>query len=259
MTEILYHFLHHLGWGMLATLPLVPPREITRSYFVTNLLVVLGLWITALALSSGGDLGRLDLWTTGAVAALMLGFMLDPAASPRAAGIFLALALGLSAVGIVRNGVALAGDTLITQWWFLALSFLSSGLLVGGTMVAMILGHYYLVSPGLSFGFLGTFAKVIGVLLGIRLVLATVVVLTGDVFARPEGAHEGIFFVDHVAFLLQRGLALVALAILLPMIVDCVKRRANQSATGLLYVASFLAMMGEGVATYFAVAYGLPL
>ena len=30
-------------------------------------------------------------------------------------------------------------------------------------------------------------------------------------------------------------------------------------ATGLLYVASFLALMGEGVAIYFTVSYGLPL
>lgn len=259
MTEILYHFLHHLGWGMLATLPLVPPRAIARSYFVVNVLVVMGLWITALALRSGGDLGQLDLWTTGALAALMLSFMLDPGESPRWAGGFLFLALGLSAVGILQNSLALAGDTLITSWWFLAVSFLSSGLLVGGTMVAMILGHYYLVSPGLSFGLLGIYAKLIGVLLVVRLILATTTVLTGDVFARPEGAHEEIFFVDHVAFLLQRGLTLVFLAVLLPMIMDCVKRQANQSATGLLYVASFLAMMGEGVATYFAISYRLPL
>jgi hypothetical protein len=96
-------------------------------------------------------------------------------------------------------------------------------------------------------------------LLGLRVLLAAVPLLGGDVFARPEGAHAGIFFADQFAFLLQRGLTLVFLAALIPMIADCVKRRANQSATGLLYVASFLALMGEGVATYFAVAYRLPL
>ncbi|NNM33080.1 MAG: hypothetical protein HKO53_08435 [Gemmatimonadetes bacterium] len=259
MTQILYHFLLHMGWGMLATLPLVPPRAIARSYFVVNVLCVMGLWITAIALASGGDLGRLDLWTTGAVAALMIGFMLDPAESPRAAGAFLFVALGLSTVSILLGAQSLAGEALHTRGWFLSLSFAVSGLLVGGTLVSMILGHYYLVSPELSFGFLGKYAKVIGVLLALRVLLTLVPVFTADLFARPEGAHAGIFFVDHLAFLLQRGLTMIALAVLLPMILDCVKRRANQSATGLLYVASFLAVMGEGVATYFAVAYGLPI
>ena len=85
MTDILYHFLQNLGWGMLASLPIVPARAIGRGYYVVVSLCVMALWIGALALQSGGDLGRLNLWTSGAVVALMLSFMLDPSEAPRLA------------------------------------------------------------------------------------------------------------------------------------------------------------------------------
>ncbi len=259
MNEILYHFLSHLGWGMLATLPLVPPTRIGRTYYVVNSLCVMGLWITALALGSGGDLGQLNMWGAGATAALMLSFMIDPSISPRPALVFIGVALVLGAVGLYFDAVELVGDEFYTSLPFLLATAFSSSLLAGGTLVAMILGHFYLVTPGLSFGYLNRFVWVIGALLGVRLVLALVTVFAADLFKAPEGADKSLFFIDHLAFLLQRGLTIVALAVLLPMIVDCVRRGANQSATGLLYVASFLALMGEGVATYFVVAYQLPL
>ena len=244
---------------MLATTPLVGPRQIGRGYYVLNSLCALALWISALALHSHGDLSRVNMWLAGGVLALMVSFMLDPSASPRPALALLSVALLLVAFGMVAESRALAGSTLSTSTAFLWATFVVSALLVGGTMVAMILGHFYLVTPTLSFGHLGRFTKLLGGLLVVRLALALVAVLAGNVFARPAGADARIFAVDHVAFLAQRGLVLLGLAALLPMIWDCVKRRANQSATGLLYVAAFLALMGEAVATYFAVQYRIPL
>jgi hypothetical protein len=41
------------------------------------------------------------------------------------------------------------------------------------------------------------------------------------------------------------------------MIHDCVKRRANQSATGILYVAGVLVIIGEGAALALQSATGL--
>lgn len=259
MTEILYHFLHHLGWGMLLSLPLIPPRLIARSFFVVNLVSILGLWATALALKAGGEWSALDRWTVVASLLLLLSAFVDPERLERLLlGAFLA-AGGLAAVSMWTSSVQLAGDEIYNGSVFLLASFALSGLLAGATMVAMILGHYYLVTPKLSFGLLGRFTWFIGILMGLRVLLMIVPLSMGDVFARPEGAHAGIFFVDHLAFLMQRMLSLIFLALLVPMIADCVKRRANQSATGLLYVASFLALMGEGVAIYFTVSYGLPL
>lgn len=259
MAEILYHFLQHLGWGMLCALPLVPGREIGRSFFVINVLAVLGLWIAALAIQAGGDLARLDLWTTAAAFALMISFAVDPQQAPRASLALLCVAIGLGAVAIVVSSRALAGELFHESQWFLMSSFAVSGWLAGATMVAMILGHYYLVTPTLSFGLLGRFTRLISVLLVLRVGLSIVPAFSGELFTRPSGAHAEIFFVDHLAFVLQRGLAIVFLAVLIPMVWDCVKRRSNQSATGLLYVMSFLALMGEGVATYFAVSYRLPI
>jgi len=259
MSEILYHFLHHLGWGMLCSLFLVPPKEIARSFFIVNAATIVGLWVTALILRSNASGAGWDPWTLAASALVVAAAALDPARWTRVVVTLGVLATALAAVTLLRGASALSGEALYNRVAFLGLSFAASGLLAGGTLVAMILGHYYLVSPQLSFGLLGRFNWLLGILLGLRLVLISVPVAMGDLFVTPEGAYESIFFVDHLAFLLQRGLTLVFLATLIPMIADCVKRRANQSATGLLYVASFLALMGEGVAAYFAVSYNIPL
>jgi hypothetical protein len=259
MTDILYHFLHHLGWGMLLSLMLIPPRLIARSFYLVNLAAILGLWATALALRADGRWAALDPWTLAASLLLLASAFVPPDRFERILLALFAVAAAIAAVSIWEDSRLLAGDEIYNSTVFLWFSFVLSGLLAGATMVAMILGHYYLVTPELSFGLLGRFTWFIGILMALRVLLMIVPLSMGDVFARPEGAHAAIFFVDHLAFLMQRLLSLVFLALLVPMVADCVKRRANQSATGLLYVASFLALMGEGVAIYFTVSYGLPL
>lgn len=259
MTEILNHFLQLLGWGMLCALPLIPERAIARSFFVITELSVLGLWIAALWIRAEGSWSAVERWPAIATGLLLTTLCIPTARLGRAHFIGLLCTAIAGAVATILRAHAMRDAAIHESTWFLSASFFVSAWLAGSTMVAMILGHYYLVSPTLSFGLLGRFAKLLGVLLVVRLLLMVVPLITGDVLARPEGAHPGIFFADHLAFLLQRGLALVFLAFLVPMIRDCVKRRANQSATGLLYVAAFLALMAEGVAAYFAVAYGLPI
>jgi len=259
MTQILNDFLQLLGWGMLCALALIPERAIARSFFIISELSVLGLWIAALWIRAEGAWSGLERWPAIATALLLVTLCIPTGRLGRAHLVGVLMAAVAGAVAIVLRAHAMHGAAIHETTWFLTFSFFASGWLAGSTMIAMILGHYYLVSPKLSFGLLGRFATLLGILLVLRLVLMVVPLITGDVLARPEGVNPGIFFADHVAFLLQRGLALIFLAFLVPMIRDCVKRQANQSATGLLYVAAFLALMAEGVASYFAIAYRLPI
>ena len=52
------------------------------------------------------------------------------------------------------------------------------------------------------------------------------------------------------------GLAIPAVFVY--MTHDCIKRRATQSATGILYVAAVLVFIGEIIATYLVRMTGLP-
>jgi len=259
MAEILYFFFVNLGWGMLATTLLVPPREIGRGFYLLNSIWVLVLWVTAMLLSAGGDLSQLNAWILAGAGAVLLSLVRNPMLSPRLTQTLLLAALFLTGTGMVQELSSLSGDAYYNHRMYLVISSLTSALLAGGTMVAMILGHFYLVTPSLSFVWLARFTRMLAVVLVLRMVLAVLPMFGGQAFNLPEGADSSIFFIDQLVFLLQRGLSLVALLILIPMVWDCVKRQANQSATGLLYVAAFLALMGEGVATYFAVVFHLPI
>ncbi|MGH7163667.1 MAG: hypothetical protein ACREID_09290 [Planctomycetota bacterium] len=124
---------------------------------------------------------------------------------------------------------------------------LAGGLASGGTVATMLLGHSYLTARGLSFAPFQTMAWVLLAVLGARAALFVPLLWTG-----------GLQLMDWV-FLSMRG----ALGIVLPlagawMVVQCVKIRSNQSATGILYAMTVLVgVFGELIAAYLKVARGI--
>ena len=69
---------------------------------------------------------------------------------------------------------------------------------------------------------------------------------------RVAGVQEGFFFWQRVA------IGLVAPAILAVMVDQTVRIRSTQSATGLLYVAVVLVVIGEMISRFLYVAAGIP-
>jgi hypothetical protein len=245
--------------GSLLMSSLLPPREIRTSFFAFNSLLCALTAAVALILSKGllqfawTDVRFLGLTVIGATAAYG-AFRLEKLDLGR----LLLIASGL--VGFVLGLMPLTGHILVNRHMdttapgFFDAGVVSGTLLLGATNVAMILGHWYLLMRRLSFEHLLRFAQIVIGAVGLRIlvVFATVTSLgkydadLAHVFLPSLWSLHGNLF-----FFLMRilwGLALpLALAIL---VLRCVQRKANQAATGLLYVMEVSVLFGELFAAY---------
>jgi DMSO reductase anchor subunit len=175
---------------------------------------------------------------------------------PRLAGT-VAVAGGL--VSLLASGLAyraphLAGLSTV-------LSILTGALVLGAAMSGMILGHWYLVTPGLSPRPLRTMTLVLIVALALQTALIPVFLLaSGPAAAGADAATllsggSGI----SIAFWLRVLVGLVLPLAVAGMTWQCCRIRALQSATGLLYVAVALVLAGEIAAKLLLVLAAMPL
>ena len=139
---------------------------------------------------------------------------------------------------------------------FLALHAISSSLLLGSVTLAMLLGHWYLVTPKLSIGPLKRYAAVYILLtFWMALQLCLTYFFWKNAFT-PNGIS---FFEQEFIFILFR----VSWGLLVPLgmsyfIWVTVAMRSTQSATGILYAAMVCTMMGEGMGLYLTLQTGVP-
>ena len=116
---------------------------------------------------------------------------------------------------------------------------LSGGMLLGTTIAAMFLGHWYLNSPDMQLGPLRKLIKLIGVALLVRVALASANLAM-------ETSSIGIPNSSQLIFLSLRWLAgMLGLAVVVVMTWKTLKIPNTQSATGLLYVAVLATFLGE--------------
>jgi hypothetical protein len=128
------------------------------------------------------------------------------------------------------GGGALSGAPLAVQLLILAA-------VTGGVFAAMILGHWYLVTPRLPEGPLVLFARILMALVGLQLLLSLVWLATS---AGPGGGGEGPFAALIGPWALFVWLRLVV-GLAFPLVlswaaVQTARSRSMESATGLLYI-----------------------
>jgi hypothetical protein len=265
-------FLLALAAGSLSTLFWIPEEDLGRGYFQMNALVVLGLVGLAAAVVVLGSPApfapRVDLGRGTLLAGLAAAFAYY-------AGVWRrrwAWARGAAALALVATGSALwlAGSGQIApltalphQPTLVAATLLTSSVVLGWSLVTMLLGHWYLVAPRLTFRHLTVFCWVLLVAVLARCaVVAATLSLAAAVDPRVEPnpwrlitgfEGQGMFF----WFRLLWGLGIpVALAW---MALHCARRRSNQSATGILYVLVVGVLVGEITAFYVSVTTGVPI
>ena len=167
----------------------------------------------------------------------------------------LACAAGLAA--IIAQSVAFPTP----QWgaYGSAASFVLSTIAIGGVTTAMLLGHWYLVVPNLStrplFILLGVVAG--SFLLQVVLAAVSLLVLAGSsgVASRNDvitGGYSIVFWM-HVAAGIALPLLITALAF------QSTRLRSLMSATGLLYVAVVLTLVGQVTGKVIFFSGNLPL
>ena len=265
---IFFLFLLATTLGCVSTLFWVPEHDLGRGYFQMNALIVLGLLglaVSVLALHPfqpfGPDAGA----GTAAVATALAGAFLYYAAvwrerwRPARAAAALVLAASGTALLLTSPHLAMLAPALPHRGLLTGLDLVSSALLLGWALITMLLGHWYLISPRLTFRYLVTFCWVLMAVIGARLLI---VGLGLALAASADSEHwrlltgftgQGMFFWFRILWGLAIPLTLGVLSL------HCARQRSNQSATGILYVVVVGAFIGELTAYYLIVTTGVPV
>jgi hypothetical protein len=236
---MLADFAVRLSFGLACLLLATSWREVPLAFFRTHCLMVLGLLVLAALDESRAGGG----WPWILIAAAVLAY----AAA-------LAWGLGLPRVALPVTGMVVLATaywlTLASRgespavWAFNALSRITSGLLVGSTLTAMLLGHHYLTAPAMSIEPLKRFVAFMGGTLAARGLIALAGLLLAHSLLAGSGASAGEF--DSTLFLLMRwGMGFAGPLVATYLAWKTVQIRSTQSATGILYVGLALVLFGE--------------
>jgi hypothetical protein len=272
--NVLLIFLLATSAGSLSTLFWIPEDDMGRGYFQMNSLVVLGLLGISGAIVFFDPSLRAASTSSGTGSALLvalLGAFAYYAAVWREKWGIGRWAVALSLVGttwaLVAAGILLTTHASTTpipyRAGLLGIGLLSSALILGWSLITMLLGHWYLVAPKLTFRHLVVFCWVLLAVVLLRIAAvgaSSILALNNSGAIYPSDwqvltgfAGHGIFF----WFRLLWGLA-IPLALSL-MSLHCARRGANQSATGILYVLVVGTFIGEITSYYLTFATGIPV
>jgi hypothetical protein len=238
---ILADFVVRLAFGLAITLLLTSWRAVPLPFFRTGTQVVLSLLVLA-ALDqarAGGE--RWVLWCL--IAGAVLAYLAT-----------LAWGLGLPKLG--KGAIALL--VLATLGWLVAASRsaeaglsllntssrLASGFLIGSTLTAMLLGHYYLTAPAMSIEPLKRLVAFMAGGLVARCLLAGIGVWAqgSGYFEAGAGSSLSIFGTLLTA---RWGIGFFASGVATYMTWKTATIRSTQSATGILYISMIFVLFGE--------------
>ncbi|RME00195.1 MAG: hypothetical protein D6812_10195 [Deltaproteobacteria bacterium] len=263
--RLLFLFSIDFAVGLIAWMPLVPFKKVGKPFYKYNALFALLLALLAGTVRIYGRAG----WVPrrpieGVTDGMLLLFVAGMAAIlwRREGAAYTRICVGSSLCGtalIVADAVGGGGS----MGWIVPFVALASALLLGAVNLAMILGHWYLNIPNLSIRPLRDLTGGLLVALTLRAFLVGVVLLGASVSTdRPVTLALGrlLSFWDQGMLLGVRVLFGIAAPFLLwYMVWASVRLRATQSATGILYAAVVLVVIGELISKYLFIATGLPL
>lgn len=163
-------------------------------------------------------------------------------------------AVALVALGLECRGNESAG------WLLCSFGAIGSALLLGSVAVSMVLGHWYLVDTTLSIAPLKDGALWFAAAVALRwLNVLTVLAREGWDVVRVTDVADMFYSTLGLFFLFRTLTGLIAPLLLAGPILQTVRMRSTQSATGLLYVAMVVVLFGELIAQFLTSATGFPL
>lgn len=232
---LLVSFLCRFGWGMAVGLLLTPSSDVPAGFFRVNLLVVMGLaTLAALAAATAWPLGIVcGVCAVAAVAAWLGGIGWLAARRGFAIGCTAVVMLALAAATVASGAAAeTAAEGLVG-----AVASLSAGLVIGLSVHAMLLGHWFLNAPGMRVDILQTMVLWTLAAWGLEMMIAVagLPTLLGLLADPATAALGGLRWIA----------GLLGLPVLLVMSRRTLEIPNTQSATGILYVACLAAIVGE--------------
>lgn len=238
-TPMLADFAIRLADGLAILLLATNWKLVPIGFFRTHCLVILGLLVLAsLQLVQSGGFGTAAFWLTasGAVLAYLAtalwGLGLPTVAWP-ATALLVAAASGTLAI-FSQGGTT---ELVVINW----LGRMSSAFVLGATLTAMLLGHYYLTAPAMSIDPLRRFVAAMAIGLGIRAAIGVV----GYLILQNQPPAESSADLPVLFVAMRWGMGILGPAVATFLTWRTVLIRSTQSATGILYIAMTLLLFGE--------------
>jgi len=254
----LYFFLTQAGAGALLAMTAVPVLAGGRLYLrfgaaLAASLIALGLGVSwwRFGLEPGGR------FLAGAVATLLIAAGLFHVARIGAGFVMMLAGTALALAGVASDAWLLLpaeGAAAPSRFWFV-LDAVAGGLVSGSVLMAMVLGHYYLNIAGLRIRYLERLTLFATASIAARAVILAVALTLHRAAWLPMlgmlvDAGDSLSDASIDPFTAVLLLLQVAAGILVPFVFCLMAWRSariasTQSATGILYVALIVVMMGE--------------
>lgn len=250
-----------LGVGGLLSLAVPPFHELERGFFKSSGGVFLSaslvgglgtawLWATR----DGSEIGPLEvaLWVAhGILFSLYLSTLWGEAARSRARLFTAALFTGIAA--LVASAASLAAGRGPLVGALSVATTLVSAAAVGAVTTGMLIGHWYLIDPGMD---IEPFRRCFRFF--VRAVIAEVACIASITLLIALRPPDGV--ADHALLLGLRvilgPLAALGIGIMIQRVLEIPQTMA---ATGLFYIATLAVLVGEFLGRYFTFRTGLPL
>jgi hypothetical protein len=248
---LLVQFILRLTFGLAAAMALIPSRQVTRGYYRNNLYVLLGLNVLATLVSlAEPEQFSLAPPLAGAILCYVGGVIWlyeKPIAGRWALGLITLVALAGAYLAPRPGGATPTAHSLFDA------DVLTSGLVLGTTMAAMLLGHWYLNSPTMALSPL----RRLMVIMAIAIVARAIVCGIGLALVLADSNWPSQ---QSLLFILLRWLAgIFGAAGLTLMAWKTLLIPNTQSATGILYVAVIATFIGELVSLLLSSSSAYPL
>jgi hypothetical protein len=248
---VLSQFLFRLAFGMAAAMAASSPRLVTSGYFRVHLYVILGLNTLAAMVAVASP--EYALWPPVAGAILSyLGAVAWLYEKPLAGRLFLVLVSAVALAGAWRSLAVPPGESTLRTVLMWA-DPPTGGLVLGITMAAMLLGHWYLNTPTMQ---LGPLRRLIALL---TLAVLLRMIVCGAGLTVLLASSEPVSFANGLFIALRWLSGLLGTLGLAWMGWQTLKIPNTQSATGILYVAVIATFLGELTSQLLSVELGLPL
>ncbi len=251
-------FFYSLAGGMLAVVATGRVEQIAWWFLRLIVLIAFAIacGVTIWALRRGGlESATAGVWATRMGVAVALAAMAAVFMAPFATRMVWAFRfvcglgglLGLSAACISLTArVGNAGELPLVATTVIIIGQVLGAMILGSVTIAWVLGHAYLTASKMTIAPLRHFSRMLSWAVTTR--IAFLVLSLGAAWIVGHDARPPVLGQLGGAWLivfLRVGVGLVGVGALAYMVLDCVRRRATQSATGILYFGSIFAYIGE--------------
>jgi hypothetical protein len=232
---MLGNFCLRLACGLICSLLLLSPHQINPRFYRTHFLTVLGLTVVAaLFLREAAD-AVTWICLAGGVTCAFAGALAWSLEKPLGGKTLIVLDALCLIVALIKISALAVSDN--ARAWNIA-NELTSAALLGTATTAMLMGHSYLIAPGMSL------APLLRLLAGVSVSLAARGIL-GGVGLWTSGIVLSKLSDETVMLPVRWGIGIVLPLVLAVMAWQTARIRSTQSATGILYVVVIFCFVGE--------------